>query len=132
VNALGRVVRYARAAPATLLGLALGAFALALGARMRHVSGTLEFGGGALGEAVYRLPPALRFGAITFGHVILGLDAGTLEHCRRHEHVHVSQYERWGILFFPLYAGSSLLQLARGRDPYRDNCFEREAYRRAP
>jgi hypothetical protein len=43
--------------------------------------------------------------------------------------VHVRQYERWGVLFFPLYAASSLWQLARGRDPYRDNRFEREAFR---
>lgn len=27
--------------------------------------------------------------------------------------VHVRQYERWGVLFFPLYLGSSLLELAR-------------------
>ena len=31
-------------------------------------------------------------------------------------------------LFFPLYLGSSLWQWLRGRDPYRDNRFEREAF----
>jgi hypothetical protein len=132
VNAVGRLIRYLWAAPASLVGMAFGVLALLGGARLRHVRGTLEFGGGALARAVRRLPPRLHFGAITFGHVILGLDEGTLAHCRCHERVHVDQYERWGILFFVLYAGSSLLALARGRDPYRDNCFEREAYRRAP
>jgi hypothetical protein len=33
-------------------------------------------------------------------------------------------------LFFPLYLGSSLLQIVRGRDPYLDNPFEREAFER--
>jgi hypothetical protein len=129
---IGRVLRYAWAAPASLLGLAAGLLVLSLGGTVRRVDGALEFAGGALARAAMRLPQPLRFGAITFGHVILGLDAPTLEHCRCHEHVHVAQYERWGVLFFPLYAASSLVQLARGRDPYRDNCFEREAYRRAP
>ena len=132
MKALVRALRYAWAAPASLLGLLLGAVALAGGARARRCSGTLEFAGGALARGVARLPPRLRFGAITFGHVILGLDDATLEHCRCHERVHVAQYERWGVLFFPLYLGSSLVQWLRGRDPYRDNCFEREAYRRAP
>ena len=47
---------------------------------------------------------------------------------RAHERVHVRQYERLGALFFPLYVGSSLVQWLRGRDPYFDNHFEREAY----
>lgn len=129
---IARIVRYAWAAPATLLGLALGAIALALGASVRRCDGALEFAGGGLARAVMRLPPRLRFGAITLGHVILGLDEQTLAHCRCHEHVHVAQYERWGVLFFPLYLGSSLVQWARGRHPYLDNRFEREAQRRAP
>ena len=129
---IGRVLRYAWAAPASLPGLAAGVLVLALGGTVRRVDGVLEFAGGAIADCAMRLPERMRFGAITFGHVILGLDTRTLEHCRCHEHVHVAQYERWGVLFFPLYAASSLVQLARGRDPYRDNCFEREAYRRAP
>ena len=66
--------------------------------------------------------------AITFGHVIIGLDHATLTHLRLHEHVHVRQYERWGVLFFPLYLASSLIQIVRRRDPYLNNCFEREAF----
>jgi hypothetical protein len=42
--------------------------------------------------------------------------------------VHVRQYERWGPLFVPAYLLSSLVELLRGRRPYRDNWFEREAY----
>jgi hypothetical protein len=73
------------------------------------------------------LPRPWRFSAITFGHVIIGIDHETLVAVRCHEQIHVRQYERYGILFFPLYLGSSLLQAALGRRPYHDNHFEREA-----
>ena len=89
----------------------------------------MEIAGGRLGRAVSRLPAALRFDAITFGHVVLAVDRERLDACRRHERVHVRQYERWGALFFVLYAASSVRQWLRGRSPYLDNCFEREARR---
>jgi hypothetical protein len=123
-----RVLRYLWALPATLVGLLLAALALTLGARARPIGGALEVAGGRLAAWVRRLPAGCGFGAITFGHVILGLDAATLEHCRTHEHVHVRQYEKWGILFFPLYLGSSLAAWLRGQDPYLDNIFERQAF----
>ena len=65
---------------------------------------------------------------MTLGHVILGIDGATLDSARLHEQVHVRQYERWGPLFLPAYFASSLVQLLRGRRPYLDNHFEREAY----
>ncbi len=123
-----RLLRYAWASPASMVGLLLAAFALLLGARWRPIAGAIEVCGGRLHRLIALVPEGMRFGAITFGHVIIGLDDRVLERARSHEHVHVAQYERWGLLFFPLYLGSSLLQLARGRDPYRDNCFEAEAF----
>ncbi len=129
---LPKTLRYLWAAPATLAGLAAAIPALALGARARVVRGVVEVGGGRIEQGVASLPPGCRFGAITLGHVIIGLNDGVLEACRDHEHVHVRQYERWGALFFPLYLGSSLHALVRGRDPYRDNRFEREACGKAP
>jgi hypothetical protein len=122
------VVRYAWASPATLVGLMFSLPALAAGARGRIVEGAVEIAGGRLAACVSMLPRGCRFGAITFGHVIIGVDRATLSCCRVHEHVHVRQYERWGALFFPLYLASSLLQLVRRRDPYLDNAFEREAF----
>jgi len=86
--------------------------------------------GGRLNQFVSLLPGPTKFVAITFGHVIIGVDHVVLRRVRSHEHVHVQQYERWGVLFFPLYVGSSVVQLLRGRDPYLNNCFEREAYAR--
>ena len=89
--------------------------------------GAIEVSGGALGRWFSRLPPPFGFHAITFGHLIFAVDEAKLARCRAHEHVHVRQYERWGVLFFALYLGSSLFEGLRGRDFYRDNCFEREA-----
>ena len=74
---------------------------------------------------------AIRFEAITLGHIVLGLNHTVLETHRLHEHAHVRQYERWGMLFFPLYLGSSLAQLLRGRDPHCYNHFERKAFMNA-
>ena len=76
---------------------------------------------------VAALPLRYRFCAITFGHVVVCTDQWTAAAVRAHEHVHVHQYERLGALFFPLYIGSSVAQLLRGRDPYFENRFEREA-----
>lgn len=125
-------LRYAWAAPYSLVGLLLGLVAVAFGARARLRAGAMEFSGGLLGEWLKRLPPAFCFSAITFGHVILGTDPLSLDCLREHEHVHVRQYERWGLLYVPAYLLSSLIELLRGRNPYRDNYFEREAYARAP
>jgi len=124
-----KILLRAWAAPYSALGLCLGLTVLACGGHVRHRQGALEFGGGRLGQWLRRT--GLQFGAITFGHVILGLDAATLEAVRAHEQVHVRQYERWGPLFGPAYLLSSLVQLARGGRPYWDNRFEREAYAKA-
>lgn len=123
-----RFIRYLWAFPATVVGALLALLALIAGATARVVEGAIEVAGGRLERFVGCLPECARFGAITFGHVIIGLDHALMERVRSHEHVHVRQYERWGVLFFPLYLASSLVQLLRGRDPYRDNRFEREAY----
>jgi hypothetical protein len=122
------IARYAWALPATFAGLLFSLIAFALGARGRIVEGVIEIAGGRIDRCISMLPRYCRFGAITFGHVIIGVAHETLTHLRIHEHVHVRQYERWGVLFFPLYLASSLLQIARGRDPYLNNCFEREAF----
>ena len=65
---------------------------------------------------------------MTLGHTILGSTAAALDISREHEMVHVRQYERWGPLFGPAYLLSSLVLWLRGKDAYRDNRFEREAY----
>lgn len=55
------------------------------------------------------------------------LDDATFDH----ELVHVRQYERWGIAFWPAYLLSSLWVRIRGGNAYWDNPFERQARRGA-
>lgn len=122
------IIRYAWASPASLLGLLLAATAVSLGATCRVVDGVVEVAGGRFSRVFPLLPRVCHFEAITFGHVVIGLDHILLAHLRPHEHAHVRQYERWGILLLPLYLGSSAAQLLRGRHPYLHNHFEREAF----
>lgn len=122
-----RFAAYAWASPISALGLLAGLLVLLLGGRVRRVSGTAEFYGGALGRLVSGHPGSLRLSAVTLGHVVLGASGTRLDALRAHERVHVRQYERWGPLFLPAYALSSLSQVASGRHWYRDNAFERQA-----
>lgn len=128
MNRPQRVLARLWAGPNTLLGLAAGAIMLTAGARTTVVQGAIEIGGGAIGRALADRSPPIRFRAMTLGHVILGASESDLEAARRHEQVHVRQYERWGPFFLPAYLASSLWQLATGRRVYRDNHFEREAF----
>src|SRR5436190_24380051 len=123
--------RYAWASPATALGLLFSIIAIVAGARPRLVNGVVEVAGGRLRHLMAAVPRCAGFAAITFGHVVIGLDHSLLQRVRVHELVHVQQYERWGVFFFPLYVASSLLQLLHRRDPYLDNAFEREARAKA-
>lgn len=127
-----RLLRYLWAAPYTALGLLLGLLVLAAGGQWRLHDGVLEFFGGRIGRLLAAMPERLRFSAMTLGHVILAVDRSALVQLRPHEQVHVLQYERWGPLFLPAYLFSSLVQLLRGRNPYRENHFERQAYAAAP
>jgi len=103
--------------PATLIGLLVAPL---FPARRRR-DGALVCEGGAW---LRRL--GWRYSAITFGHVILcagEIDDATLAH----ELVHVAQYDRLGIFFFPAYGLASLGALIRGGHHYKDNRFERAA-----
>lgn len=118
------------ASPASVLGLVVGVLGLATGGRVRCVGRTLEFHGGLVSWLLARLPVDAM--AMTLGHVVLGRSAAALDVCREHEMVHVRQYERWGPVFIPAYLLCSLVLLVRGRDAYRENPFEREAYGKLP
>ncbi|HPD29180.1 MAG TPA: hypothetical protein PLL20_04240 [Phycisphaerae bacterium] len=126
---MGRILRYAWAGPASLLGILFVPLALVSGGGVCIIDGVVEVHGGIVARLL-RLGvvwgrPAM---ALTLGHVVLGCDAVCLSKTRAHERVHVGQYERWGPLFIPLYLGASLVVLVAGRDPYRGNPFEREAF----
>jgi hypothetical protein len=117
------------AGPYTLVGLILGTMICALGGSARIEAGCVEF---ALRATPAECAPFLRrcpYRAITLGHVILAFTSAELVASRKHEHIHVLQYERWGVLFGPAYLCSSIWALVRGRDMYWDNHFEVEARR---
>ena len=117
------------ASPTTLVGMLPLGLAVATGGRAALVDGVLEAHGGRLRWLLERLR-AGRGGvdAVTLGHVVLGASEAALHATRVHERVHVAQCERWGPLFLPAYALASLWARLRGRDAYRDNPFEREAF----
>jgi hypothetical protein len=57
------------------------------------VDGVLEVYGGIGAGVLARLPLAGGAAAITLGHVVIARDRGLLTLSRRHERVHVRQYE---------------------------------------
>ncbi|MDW8240780.1 MAG: hypothetical protein RMM98_14320, partial [Acidobacteriota bacterium] len=120
---------YVWASPATLIGVLIALLVRLRGGSVRLVRGVIEVHGSFLPKLLSsRLPWLGSSMAITLGHVVLSRDADCLEYTRRHERVHVRQYERWGPFFLPAYFLSSLAALLRGRHPYHDNWFERKAF----
>lgn len=109
--------------PYTLIGIALG---LLLCGRFRFVNGVIEIHGPRVADILNRL--MIPAAAMTLGHVVLGQTETMLRITRSHERVHVRQYERWGLLFVPAYLLLFLCLELSGRDGYRENPFEREAY----
>ncbi len=134
---LPRPLAYAWALPTTCVGLLFVPLALIGkngGRGMQVVDGVLELHGGWVRVFLRRCTflPGGGASAMTLGHVVLGQDVRALERSRAHERVHVRQCERWGPLFLPAYGIASLVALVRGKRPYADNAFEREAYDAAP
>jgi uncharacterized protein (DUF2062 family) len=123
-----RALAYLWAFPTTSVGLLFVPAAL-VGGRLQWVDGVLELSGG--GVAYFLEHCTLLQGgasAMTLGHVVLGRDQAALDRTRSHERVHVRQVERWGPLFLPAYVIASLVAAVKGRDFYRGNRFEREAF----
>ena len=126
---LARAAGYAWAGPWTLLVLLLFVAPLALlRSRVRVVSGVVEVTGGLLARVLSNLLPRVSIAAVTLGHVVLAQTEGDVARWRGHERVHVAQWARWGLLFPVVYLGASLVARLRGKDPYLDNPFEREAF----
>ncbi|MEO5799304.1 MAG: hypothetical protein ABIZ70_13510 [Gemmatimonadales bacterium] len=118
---------YLWAAPVSLIGCAVAGAALATGGRSQLVDGVLEVEGGLLTRLLPRVGIGMSPVAMTLGHVVIAVDAETLERTRLHERVHVAQTARWGFLFPAAYLLASAMIALRGGDPYRDNPFEAEA-----
>jgi len=117
--------------PTTLPGLLIAIVGLPFGARWQIRSGVIECHGGLV-TWLLTYATLLPGGALamTLGDVILGRSALALDQCRAHEHVHVRQAHVWGPFFLPAYLLASLWLYLRGKDAYRQNPFERQAYER--
>lgn len=126
-----QVLKYVWAAPATMLGLFAFPLVWSTRGKVACVTGVIEMHAPGINWLLRRgvFGP---ISAITFGHVVLGADQRSLDRTRKHERVHVRQYERWGPAFLPAYLACSAWLWIRGRHPYLDNPFEVEAYREAP
>ena len=123
-----RFFLYAWAFPTTAIGLLFVPDALFSG-RVAIVDGVVEVHG-ALARFFLQHCTFLQGGAVamTLGHVVIARNQRVLMETRAHERIHVRQCERWGPLFIPAYLFMSAVQWCRGRRPYEDNPFEREAY----
>lgn len=118
--------------PNTLIGLMVGVLGVLTGGGAGRTGRVLEFWGAFTGLFLRLFPPFRGSAAVTFGHVVLYCSGKLREKVRDHELVHVEQYERWGPMFIPLYLLSSLVAWIRGRHPYYENVFEKEAFLRCP
>lgn len=125
-----RFLKFLWAAPCSVVGIVLAVVPMAFGGKARWSAGALEVTWRDTLASCGRLAGRLPFRGIVFGHVILAVTDEDLRAIGPHERVHVAQYERWGPLFFLVYAASSLWQLINGRNPYWHNHFEVQARER--
>lgn len=84
------------------------------------------------GGACWKFFEAYGMAAFTVGAVIVYKIDGyrRFPELVRHEREHFYQARRWGIFMMPAYYLHSLWLYFKGRDPYRENWFEVQAYER--
>lgn len=111
-----------------MLGLIFACIVKVSGGNCTRHGNALEASSGAASRLLWLMNPWAKIEAITLGHVILARDPDTAARLRAHEHTHVRQYERWGVIFPFAYLASSAIAVMKGGDAYRDNVFEREAF----
>ena len=126
-----RLAKILWALPNTILGLGFGMLGLLSGGRSQVRCGCIEFYGGLVTWGLKRVPLTGGVLAMTLGHCVIGQSKSGLAIAREHEHIHVHQYERWGPFFLPAYLTVSAWLWLQGRDCYRENPFEIEAYAKA-
>jgi hypothetical protein len=119
-----RILAYLWASPYTLLGLLF-----IFGSNVRIVRGVIEIHGPLTRLLLNHCWPIGGASAMTLGHVVIGQNQACLDASRKHERIHVRQYETFGPLFGPFYLLASFHAWRTGQDFYYDNFFEAEAYR---
>jgi len=101
------------ALPNTLLGLAVGAVAVMLGARAQAGRNAIEFLDqpfvGLLGKSAITLGNTIHYApGRDADHLVPRYDGRSLVRLGDHEQAHTRQYERWGPLFLFAYGWSWL------------------------
>jgi hypothetical protein len=119
-----RILAYLWASPNTMLGLVF-----VIGSQVRIVRGVIEIHGPFTRWFLDRCGPVRGASAMTLGHVVIAQNQACLNDSRKHERIHVRQYETYGPFFIPLYFLASFHAWRTGQDFYYDNFFEVEAYR---
>jgi hypothetical protein len=125
-----RLLIYLWVLPTTLIGLPFLITALFDG-EARCVNGVLEIHGRVTSFFLRRVAGLMLpngASAMTLGHIVIGRDREMLDRTRRHERVHVRQCEWFGPFFVVAYLLCSVVVLLMGRDAYRANPFERQAF----
>lgn len=113
-----RLIAYFWALPVTCVGLFLALCGRATGGSIKVHDGVVESQGGVLCTLLRR------GAAMTLGHVILARNEQCLTKSRRHERVHVRQFEVWGPLLIPVAWCIGAWLRYCGLDPYLDHPFE--------
>ena len=119
IRRIAAALRILWVAPVSLCALPLAPLAL-WRAQWRIVNGVLEITSPGLswflhGPWFRAMSGGDGFAAATIGHVIVARNSACLDSCRVHEHVHVQQCERWGVLFPFAYVGAGLYAALRAR-----------------
>jgi hypothetical protein len=124
------LLRTAWTLPTSAVGFLIGACCFPFGAQWRLHTGVIEISGEGIAWLLEH-GTVLEGGAlaITFGDVVLARTEAAHDLTRKHERIHVRQAHRWGPFFIPAYLGASAWLWWKGKDAYRDNPFEVEAYR---
>ncbi len=122
------VARWIWPSPWTLFGIAIGMIGCIGGGKIEWYRGTIVCWGPWLSRWLRRAPIPGGASAMTLGHTILARSESEMRNTHDHEHVHVRQYEKWGVFFVPAYFAISFWLWCCGRDCYRENPFEQEAF----
>ena len=122
------VLKILWATPWSILGLVIGGLGLISGGHVQRKGRILEFWGGCIPLVLRRFPFYCGSPVAPFGHVVLGRTDRHLDACRKHQLVHVRQYEQWGVLFVPVYLLCYVALWVWGKRPYYDHPFERQAF----
>ena len=125
---LRRLVCWLWPCPWTFLGLVIGTVARIGGGHVGLHKGTIVCWGPWLNRLLRCVPISGGASAMTLGHTILARSETDMLRTHDHELVHVRQYERWGIFFVPAYFAASFWLWYTGKDCYRENPFEKEAF----